>query len=165
MVERNVPEEIAETGIRKAAEHDAAAISAILRELGWFEYLSAETTQETEQRVRRHIALFNADDSHSLYVAESSGGEVVGYAAIHWLPYLFLKGPEGYLSELFVRESERGKGIGTRLMEVIKAEARVHGCSRLMLVNSRSRESYRRGFYKELGWEEREGVANFVQRL
>jgi GNAT superfamily N-acetyltransferase len=76
-----------------------------------------------------------------------------------------LNSPEGYLSELFVRESERGKGVGTRLMEVIKAEARTRGCSRLRLVNSRSRESYWRGFYKELGWEEREGVANFIYRL
>lgn len=156
---------MAEIGIRKAAEYDAATIGAMLRELGWFEYLSAETTQDTERRVRRHIALCNAEDSHSLYVAESPGGEVVGYAAVHWLPYLFLKGPEGYLSELFIRESERGKGIGKQLMEAIKAEARARGCSRLMLVNSRSRESYRRGFYKERGWEERAGVANFVYRL
>ena len=156
---------MAEIGIRKAAEHDAAAIDALLRELGWFGYLSAETAQDTQQRIRQHIALCIADDSHFLYVAESLGGEVVGYASIHWLPYLFLKGPEGYLSELFIRESERGKGIGTRLMEVIKAEARERGCSRLMLVNSRSRESYRRGFYKELGWEEREGVAHFLHRL
>jgi GNAT superfamily N-acetyltransferase len=81
------------------------------------------------------------------------------------LPYLVLNGPEGYLSELFVREPERGKGIGRRLMEVIEVEARARGCSTLMLVNSRSRESYRRGFYKELGWDEREGVANFIYRL
>jgi GNAT superfamily N-acetyltransferase len=69
------------------------------------------------------------------------------------------------LSELFIRESERGKGIGTRLMETIKVEAQARGCSRLMLVNSRSQKSYWRGFYKELGWEEREDAANFVCRL
>ena len=38
-------------------------------------------------------------------------------------------------------------------------------CSRLMLVNRKSRESYRRGFYKKLGWEEREEFANFVLHL
>lgn len=156
---------MAKIGIRKAVEQDAVAIGTLLRELGWFGYLSTETAQDTEQSIRQHVALCNADDSHSLYVAETPGGEVVGYAAIHWLPYLFLKGPEGYLSELFIRESHRGKGIGTRLMEVIKVEARERGCSRLMLLNSRSRESYQRGFYKELGWEEREGAANFVYRL
>ena len=165
MAGRDVLEETAGISVREAAERDAAAIGAMLRELGWFEYLSMETPQDTEQRVRQHIVLCNADDSHSLYVTESAGGEVVGYASTHSLPYLFLNGPEGYLSELFVREPERGKGIGRRLMEVIEVEARARGCSRLMLVNSRSRESYRRGFYKELGWEEREGVANFIYRL
>jgi hypothetical protein len=109
MTGRDVLEETAGISIREAAEHDAAAIGAMLRELGWFEHLSAETAQETEQRVRQLIVLCNADDSHSLYVAESSRSEVVGYASTHWLPYLFLNGPEGYLSELFVRESERGE--------------------------------------------------------
>jgi GNAT superfamily N-acetyltransferase len=49
------------------------------------------------------------------------------------------------------------------LLEVIEAEAKERGCSRLMLLNLRQRESYRREFYKKHGWEERPGVANFIR--
>lgn len=68
--------------------------------------------------------------------------------------------PEGYIFELFVRESVRGQGIGKQLLEVVKAEAQERRCSRLMLVNSRSRDSYKHKFYEGQGWKEREEIAN-----
>ena len=78
---------------------------------------------------------------------------------------LRLKGPEGYVSELFIAGSERGKGVGSKLLEAVKEEATKRGCARLMLLNLKNRESYQRGFYKKQGWIEREEVANFVLRL
>ena len=84
---------------------------------------------------------------------------------MHWLPYLFLKGPEGYVSELFVRESARGQGVGGELLRKIETEARARGCARLSLINLRNRESYMRQFYVKAGWEERAEAANFVYRI
>jgi len=150
--------------IRPAVPKDADAIAALLRELGWFRHLDEEPHNATERRVAAHLALCAADRSHAVFVAEDDG-TVVGYAAVHWLPYLFLPGPEGYVSELFVRAEARGRGIGRRLLDRLVTEARARGCSRLMLVNNRERESYRRGFYRKQGWREREGVANFVLEL
>jgi GNAT superfamily N-acetyltransferase len=72
---------------------------------------------------------------------------------------------EGYVSELFVAESARGAGLGTKLLEAVKDLAIGRGCSRLMLVNRKTRESYKRGFYRKLGWEERQEFANFVLSL
>ena len=106
-----------------------------------------------------------ADDSHSVLVAEGAKGVVLGYVAIHWLPYLMLPGPEGYVSELFVAESARGAGLGSKLLEAMKDMAIGRGCSRLMLVNRKTRESYKRGFYRKLSWEERQEFANFVLSL
>ena len=94
-----------------------------------------------------------------------NGGEVLGYAAGHLLPYLFLSCPEGYISELFVLAKGRAMGIGTRLLEEVKTEARERGCSRLRLLNSRRRESYKRGYYRKLGWEERKEMADFIFTL
>ena len=37
---------------------------------------------------------------------------LVAYAAVHWLPYLILRGPEGFVSELFVDQAARGQGVG-----------------------------------------------------
>lgn len=39
------------------------------------------------------------------------------------------------------------------------------GCTRLMLVNVQSRESYERGFYAKAGWSERREVSTFVLPL
>jgi GNAT superfamily N-acetyltransferase len=150
--------------IRRAALDDAPAIATILRELGWFAALQKETAASTQARVTRHLQLCLADASHSVYVAAKEA-EVIGYAAAHWLPYLILAGPEGYVSELFLRDTARGQGIGTALLEMVRTEAEERGCARLMLLNIRDRESYQRGFYKKLGWQEREQAANFVLPL
>jgi GNAT superfamily N-acetyltransferase len=159
-----VPETLPVT-IRPATEADAPAIAALLRALGWFAQLAAEDSPATAARVAAHIALCVADASHSLYAAADCNGRVVGYVAAHWLPYLFLPGPEGFVSELFVDAACRGRGIGRQLQDAVVAEARRRGCARLMLVNGRSRESYRRAYYAARGWVEREDVANFVMML
>ena len=151
--------------VRSATPDDVPAVAAIIRGLGWFSFTKNETTAETETRVSRHLRLGLTDDSHTVLVAEVSGGSVLGYMAVHWLPYLILQGLEGYVSELFVVEAARGAGLGTKLLEAVKDMAISRGCSRLMLVNRKTRESYRRGFYRKLGWEEREEFANFVLHL
>jgi N-acetylglutamate synthase-like GNAT family acetyltransferase len=151
--------------IRKATASDVPAIAAILRELGYSAHINAESPTATEQRIGEHFALCAASNSHTIYVAQLSNGNIAGYAAVHWLPYLLLTGPEGYVSELFVRTTEQGRGIGTLLLDTLKEEGRRRGCSRLSLLNMRNRESYRRGYYKKVGWEERENAANFILPL
>lgn len=76
-----------------------------------------------------------------------------------------MAGPEGYLSELFLRDDARGQGIGRQLLKIIEAEARTSGCQRLSLMNLRTRESYQRQFYLKAGWHERSEAANFVLTL
>jgi GNAT superfamily N-acetyltransferase len=151
--------------IRRAEAHDAPAIAALVRSLGLFAHITAEAAEATQARVARHLALCAADDSHAVFVAQNPAGEVVGYGAVHWLPYLILTGPEGYVSELFVHAAHRGQGIGRQILEVMKAEAQQRGCSRLMLLNRRQRESYQRQFYAKQGWEERGEMANFIYPL
>jgi GNAT superfamily N-acetyltransferase len=151
--------------IRRATVRDALEIANLLRDIGFFAYILAETAQATEDRVTRHLRLCTTDDSHTIYVAENDQGSLLGYGAVHWLPYLILAGPEGYVSELFVAASARGLGIGGLLLRAIQSEAQQRGCARLMLLNRRSRESYQRQFYLKQGWEERGEMANFVYNL
>src|SRR5262245_52862899 len=153
------------TKIRKLAAQDAPQIAELLKEIGWFEYFKNESIAVASQRVRLHIEQCLADNSHSTFVAESADGKIVGYGSVHWLPYLFLQGPEGYVSELFVRESARGQGIGRELLRNIETEAKTRGCVRLSLINLRNRESYMRQFYVKAGWEERPDAANFIYRI
>jgi GNAT superfamily N-acetyltransferase len=148
------------TEIRGVKLEDAKAIAEILRELGWFEYMKTESLQETQARVERHMKMCLADDSHTVLVAESRTENVVGYISVHWLPYMMLLGSEGYISELFVFESERGKGIGRRLLEAALESAKKHGCARLHLITGNYRDSY--SIYKKLGWKERPEIADFI---
>ncbi|MFA5375592.1 MAG: GNAT family N-acetyltransferase [Dehalococcoidia bacterium] len=151
--------------IRKAKVEDADGIVEVMKQAGKSVYSMPTPYVTTTEKVAAHIKMCHADKSHTIYVAENESGQIVGYVAAHWLPYLFLDGPEGYLSELFIDESYRGNSIGTKLLETVKEEARKRGCSRLLLLNSRKRESYQRSFYKKHGWTEREEAANFVYNL
>jgi GNAT superfamily N-acetyltransferase len=151
--------------IRKAEAADAAAIADLLKSLKLFAHIDSEDVQDTQARISKHLA-WDADDNHLVLVAQAeSGGDIAGYCAVHWLPYLILSGPEGYVSELFIRNDFRGQGIGGQLLESVKAEAGRRGCSRLMLLNMRRRESYQRQFYAKHGWEERLDAANFILKL
>ena len=155
-----------EIRIRQAQTGDVAAIVDVVKSI---DFLSAiypdESIETTRSRVLSQLSLCKADGSHLILVAESSSGEIAGYISAHWLPYLIFAGPEGYVSELFVKERLRGRGVGTRLLEAIKTEAEKRGCSRLMLLNMRNRPSYQRQFYSKHGWQERPDVANFVLPL
>jgi GNAT superfamily N-acetyltransferase len=154
-----------EIEICKAEQRDAAGIAEILRELGWFAEIMAQTPAETREQITNELNLCQADDSHAVFVARAAGEAVEGYVALHWVPYLMHSSPDGYISELFIRDRARGQGIGARLLETVEAEARKRGCKRLMLLNMRQRESYQRGFYAKHGWEERPQAATFMKNL
>jgi GNAT superfamily N-acetyltransferase len=147
--------------IRRAVQGDDAAITILIRSIGWFGWMKDQDPETIEARVSKHLALCLKDDSHSVYLAEVDGA-VAGYVSVHWNPYLIHAGPEGYVSELFIAESRRGQGIGARLLDTVAEEARSRGCARLLLLNIRKRESYERGFYRKHGWIEWEDAAVFI---
>ncbi|BAZ50637.1 GCN5-related N-acetyltransferase [Nostoc sp. NIES-4103] len=151
--------------IRKAQESDAKAIAQILRELGWFAWVNSTPGEKTITQIQQHIAQCYADDSHSIYVAENTESEVIGYVTVHWLPCPFLPHLQAYVSELFILQANRGQGVGKTLLATVINEAKIRKCSVLMLLNHKQRESYQREFYRKQGWIERETVANFIYPL
>ncbi|MFN2203311.1 MAG: GNAT family N-acetyltransferase [Caldilineaceae bacterium] len=151
-----------EYAIRPPVIDDAPALAHLLHGLGYFDRLQDVPIEETTASVSAALAKINASDDHTLYVAIGADGRLLGYTAVHWIPDLFLPGPEGYLSELFVVEAARGQGIGGALLDAVTVEAQRRGGSRLQLINFRHRESYRRGFYAKHGWEERPTAAIFT---
>jgi GNAT superfamily N-acetyltransferase len=148
--------------IRTAKFSDCASLAELLREVGWFEFIKNKTPEAANTHIAEQLAECLADESHSVYVSVDENGNVLGYVSVHWLAYLFLPGPEGYISELFLRPSARGQGLGAALLETVKAEAQERGVYRLSLLNNRTRESYERGFYQKHGWEERPIMSNFI---
>lgn len=151
--------------IRKAQESDTQAIAQILQDLGWFPWVNSTSQENNIKQIQLHIAKCHADDSHSVYVAEKVESDVVGYVAVHWLPCPFLPQLQAYVSELFISEANRGQGIGKALLATVISEAKSRGCSLLMLLNHKERDSYQREFYRKQGWIERENFANFIYPL
>ncbi len=151
--------------IRNAKLGDAPALAEILRSVEWFTQLIEKPLEDLQCQITRSLESVMRDDSHWMLVAESGAGRLLGYISVHWLPYLFLEGEEGYISDLFVHKAARGSGVGSSLLHAVTEEARMRGCTRLMLLNGRMRESYQREFYKKRGWRERETMANFILEI
>jgi GNAT superfamily N-acetyltransferase len=154
-----------EVTIRPAEVADSRAIAVILRLSGCFSHLDNEALDATDAYIAKNLERCHADDRHTIIVAEEQNGEVVGYIAVHWLQYLMASDTRGYVSELFVLPSARGRGIGRRLLEVVQEQAADRGCSRLMVVNVSNRITYPRRFFLKLGWKERPEVTNFILPL
>ena len=153
------------TEIRKASVDDAHELALLLRSIGWFDAFNSGEIEALTERVRARLEQCLADDSHLVLVAEDADHGIAAYASVHWLPYLFMAGPEGYVSELFVSEAARGRGIGRKLLAAIEKAGRARCCERLSLTNLRHRESYQRQFYNKAGWRERSEAVNFVYSL
>jgi len=147
--------------IRPARAEDAPAIAALLEALGDLPMLAGEDVADV---AARHVPVAVASPDTTLLVVEDDGG-LIGYANVHWVHDLFMPGPEGYLSELFILDSHSGRGIGSEVLGVIEAEGRERGAFRLSLLNAKRRASYERRFYEQHGWVERPEIANFVRWL
>jgi len=134
--------------IRPLRPGDLGAIMGLHRELGWNPAFRADGTTLHER-----LELLIGEDNTLLLVAEI-GGRVVGYIHGEMVTYLLFAGREMLVSEVFVVEEARGQGVGSALMGAIEAEAIQRRCFRISVLNSRERESYRRGFYPGRGYEE-----------
>jgi GNAT superfamily N-acetyltransferase len=145
--------------IRPLKPSDIANIMQLHRELGWNPAFKADGST-LKQRLEALITGENA----LLLVAEFQG-KVVGYIHGEIVTYLLFAGREMLVSELFVMERARGRGVGKALLSAIESEAVTQKCFRISVLNSRERESYKRGFYPSLGYEERPHTANFTKRL
>lgn len=148
--------------IQFAKENDAEQITDILISTEWFPQLKKKPRQEVVAMIRKRILGTLHNSGHMCFVARTGRDEIIGYINAHRLPYLFLFQEELYISELFIKENHRGKGVGTRLIDHLKEIAKATGIGRLMLVTGKNRSSYHRDFYKKIGWAERTQIANFI---
>ena len=163
--------------IREATAEDSQAIATILHALGWSEPSREKSVSQIEREVTEWLAEFQrAPKSTSVLVAEhiddnvdgasaTPDRHVIGYTSVHWYPHMMRGANDGYISELFVHPSFRGQGAGTQLLGRVEELAQQRGCTRLLLLNRRIRESYNRHFYASRGWKEHSDMAFFSYSL
>jgi ribosomal protein S18 acetylase RimI-like enzyme len=145
--------------IRPLRPDDVDDVMQLHRELNWNPAFRADGST-----LRQRLESLVTGENALLLVAESDK-QVVGYIHGEIVTYLLFAGREMLISEVFVKEEHRGHGVGKALTGAIEAEAVQRRCFRISVLNSRERESYKRGFYPSLGYEERDGTAVFVKRL
>ena len=153
----------AEITIRSACREDAGAIASIARRVGWYERINNESPDETLRQISERLDQALREGTHTVLVAEANGA-VCGYTSVHWFPHL-AHGIDGYVSELFLLPEVTGLGIGGRMLNAIKEQAVKRRCTRLLLMNRRVRDSYKRSFYAKHGWEELRDAAFFTYEL
>jgi len=113
--------------LRAAAEDDAAIVLRFIRDLAVYERLE-HVVVATEADLRRW--LFGPGAVAEVVLA-FEGGEPAGFALFFRNFSTFLGRPGIYLEDLYVRESSRGRGIGTALLAHLAAVAVDRGYGRV----------------------------------
>ena len=106
--------------IRKANEEDFGAVLLLVKELAVFEGSPEKVTNSVEQMKKEK-------DFFQGYVAEDENKEIVGMAVFFFAYYTWV-GKSLYLDDLYVKESHRGKKIGTKLLKKIFEIAKEENC-------------------------------------
>ena len=112
--------------IRPATPADVVHIHAMIVELAVFEKLE-HMVVATEALL--HDGLFGARPSCEAIVGEENG-EVVTFALFFHNFSTFLTRKGLYLEDLYVRQSHRGKGFGTQMLQRLAQIALERGCGR-----------------------------------
>jgi GNAT superfamily N-acetyltransferase len=113
--------------IRRATPGDVGAMFSLMLELAEFEKLT-HLFVATEAGV--HDALFGPHPSSEAMVAEEADGRIVAYALFFHNFSTFLGRRGLYLEDLYVQPSQRGSGLGTRMLRQLAALAVERQCGR-----------------------------------
>jgi hypothetical protein len=115
-----------EPTIRPARPGDEDHIFLLITELARFESLEHQLEGGPRQLAE---ALFGHAPAAEALVAEHEG-QIVGYAIFFTTFSTFLTRPGIWLEDLFVTESERGRGTGKALLGAVGALAKRRGAGR-----------------------------------
>jgi predicted N-acetyltransferase YhbS len=130
--------------IRLARPQDAAAIAALLTELGY----PGSSAEQVRERLLRWAAAGNA----AVLVAEHAGG-LAGAVAVAAIPYFEHDGNWGRIVALVVAGQSRGLGIGRELVRAAEQAALGLGCVVMEVTSARSRDEAP-AFYPAVGYQD-----------
>ncbi len=113
--------------IRPAKLDDVPTIAVLIRALSQYEKLEHEVAM-TEDKL--HATMFGPRSYAEAVLAEEDG-KAVGFALFFHNYSTFLAQPGLYLEDLYVPESQRGKGIGKALLAHLAKIAVERNCGRM----------------------------------
>ena len=128
--------------IRKGTEADFPQLVALFKEFAHFEKLPDKMVNSVEKMQAQQ-------DYFQCFVAVNGANRIVGYAAYFYAYYTW-SGKSVFMDDLFVTQTYRGKGIGTKLLKQVVEEARKAGCFKVRWQVSNWNTSAQ-NFYTKMG--------------
>lgn len=135
--------------IRRAEPRDRDVVIELVAE-----YCLADQHVFDAAATERALGPLLADDRHGMLWTIHTD-RLEGYACVTWGYSLEAGGPEALFDELFVRS--RGRGIGTRAMQLVLDDVRSRGFTRIYLETEGHNERGRR-LYERLGFVAEDSV-------
>lgn len=129
--------------ISKAKPNDFEEIFDLLKQLFLKNKISKKKTKE--------IFLNELKTKNSMELVLKDKKKTIGYGAIKFRNDIQTQGKIGYLSELIIDESRRGKGLGTKLLKEIMKEAKKMKCKEIHFPSTFKRKKAHE-FYNTLGF-------------
>jgi ribosomal protein S18 acetylase RimI-like enzyme len=114
--------------LRLAALADLELAVELMREF----YQESGFTLDTA-RGREAMRGLIADEALGRLWLIEDGGAVAGYIALTFGWSIEYQGRDAFIDDLYLRSEFRGRGLGTRVMEQVEAEARARGVQALHL--------------------------------
>lgn len=140
--------------IRLARLEDAARLAELSGQLGY---------ATTADAIRERLSQIEKDAAHEVYVAEGTGGGVLGWIDL-LIERALVSGNEVEITGLVVDESCRGQGVGRRLMAYAEQWARERSC-RSVRLRSNVVRAEAHAFYERLGYSVFKTQKNFRKTL
>jgi GNAT superfamily N-acetyltransferase len=128
--------------VRVAAAGEADAVTALIA--GFRDFY--EETTPSDATIERMVAQLIDDERTDFLLI---GEPAVGLAAMRYRPSVWTGADDAWLEDLFVVESERGKGAGRALLEACLDRAAGRGCKRVQL-DANERNEGAIGLYESL---------------
>lgn len=133
------------TGIRRATPGDLAAVLELVAE-----YCAADGHGFDAGTATAGLEPLLADDRYGVVWLAHHGDRPDGYAVVTWGWSLEAGGFDVVLDEIYVRH--RGRGTGSRLLEVLELDCRQRDVKRIFLETERPNDHARR-LYERHGYE------------
>lgn len=143
--------------IRRIKPEDLLDLSKLVREFHKFEGIRSK-----EAQIRTVLKQMVSDPSAGTLWLACRGIDLVGYCALMYCFSIEYGGWGAMVDEIYLKESERGKGLGKRLLEHAIRAAEAEGVRALHLeVDKKNRRAQL--LYSQLGFEAGEhGHRNFL---
>jgi len=99
------------------------------------------------------IVLNKENKSYAMKITAEEQGVAIGGAYLYIMHNDLHQEPFGFIENVFVEEESRGKGVGTKLIEAVIAEAKRENCYKI-ICTSRYSNPHVHAFYEKFGFKD-----------